>query len=215
MTRHTLLFALASIVAACTSTPYETGDGRYSNLHAQFVEARSAAAQQLVSAEADDGSRLVFQYPHQCTWAATPDSIYRALLYYTLQGTHVRPVSATKVYVLHPQSDVPMFETDPVNLQAAWISRNHRYLNLRLQLLTGQSADTSRRQTIGIIQQKQEPLPNGGTMHHLSLAHSQNGIPQYVSQTMLVSIPLAHFSPGDSITLTVNTYNGVVVRKFP
>lgn len=215
MTRIVLFCAIAAVLSACTSTAYETGDGRYSHLRAQFVEARSAAAQQLVSAEADDGSTLRFQHPQPCTWATTPDSTYRALLYYIPQGANVRVASVSRVYVLRPQTADADFRTDPVTLQAAWLSRNRRYLNLWLKLLTGQQPDASRRQTIGIVLGKQKPQSDGGTTYHLVLTHNQNDIPEYVSQTMFVSIPLAHLPKTDSIVLTVNTYNGVVTRKFP
>ena len=50
------------------------------------------------------------------------------------------------------------------------------------------------------------------------LAHSQNGVPQYYSTPLYVSLALDELpvtpGDGDEIEVSVNTYKGVVSRTF-
>lgn len=57
------LIAAACLAAACQSDGYETGDGRYSYLRADLVEARTAEAGTITAATTDDGERLTLSTP--------------------------------------------------------------------------------------------------------------------------------------------------------
>ena len=80
-TRKTLLAITVlalPLLTACTSETYTTGDGKYSNMRADFAEASTNASGELFCAVTDDGDSLVLSPRPQTEWAPTPDSLDRA-----------------------------------------------------------------------------------------------------------------------------------------
>ena len=75
-----LLLLLLPLVS-CTRDEYEKGDGEYSYMRADFAEAYSSDAGVLGSFVTDEGDSLVLSPRHDCSWASTPDSVYRTLMY--------------------------------------------------------------------------------------------------------------------------------------
>ena len=67
---------------------------------------------------------------------------------------------------------------------------------------------------IGVVQKENVHNVDGTTTHHLTFYHLQNGVPEYYTSRLYVSIPTDEYSVGDTIEMTVHTYNGVVVRDF-
>ena len=79
--------ALMLWTAACTTEEYESGDGDYSYLRADFAEVHTTGAKKVGNARTDDGDSLVLQPPLDCSWASVPDSTYRAPCYSCLSHT--------------------------------------------------------------------------------------------------------------------------------
>lgn len=219
--KHKLLFiAFLACLVACTNDPYTSGDSDLSYMRADMAMAYTDATGLMATATTDDGDSLRFSPPMKVSWATTPDSTYRALLYYNRPSPETTQlITAVRVLVLHPRKPAAgvSLPTDPLTLESGWIGADGRYLNLRLAVKTGQqNADATtgsqtgeantgskvgeaKAQTIGIV----ETSP-----HHWLLVHSQNGQPEYYSQTVYVSIPLTSVSPNDTLRLTVPTYDG-------
>ena len=205
-------------LAACEGGDYETGDGEYSYMRADFVEARSAEAKSLAHAITDDGDSLVFDDHLACSWATTADSTYRALLYYHVDkggSNHVKGISAKQVLVLRlPGERAKSIPTDPLAFESAWMSANGKYVNLGLDVKTGKTEDEARKQLLGVVRDTIVALGDGRREHRLTLLHAQNDVPQNYSSKVYVSIPLGGFAPGDFIVIDINTYDGLITRTF-
>ncbi len=200
-------------ICACQIDSYDNGDTRLSYLTAEMVDMHTVAAQQVDYAITDGQQRLTFTTPFACAWAAKPDTIYRALLYYDSRDEASKPLSATPAWVLTPMTTEKTYLTDPVKLESAWVAANKCYLNLRLGLMTGQDG-VSTKQTIGLVQRRIVAHANGITTHYLELSHDQNKVPQYYTTSIFTSIPAKLFSAGDTIRLSINTYQGPIEKQW-
>ena len=97
--RTAWLFMAVFLHVACTTNDYETGDGKLSHYRADFVDAYTNSNASFVKAMTDDGDSLVFSAPLKVKWATTPDSAYRALLYYSKVDEKPQPRSMVSVLV--------------------------------------------------------------------------------------------------------------------
>ena len=209
-------FALCIIVllSACTNEAYDSGDGRYSYLRADLVEAHTIAAKTIDRATTDDGEALRLDPYATADWAEKADTIYRALLYYNkVEGAAAcEPVTIARVPVLYPIAADKIEDetkTDPVTLESLWVSANSRYINLALLLKTGKADDPEAVQSIGIT--KEEPTDGPLTLRVL---HDQGTVPQYYTSRIFLSIPVTDDLAGHTIRLIVNTYNGIVEKTI-
>lgn len=209
-------FALCIIVllSACTNEAYDSGDGRYSYLRADLVEAHTIAAKTIDRATTDDGEVLRLDPYATADWAEKADTIYRALLYYNkVEGAAAcEPVTIARVPVLYPIAADKIegeTKTDPVTLESLWVSANSRYINLALLLKTGKADDPEAVQSIGIT--KEEPTDGPLTLRVL---HDQGTVPQYYTSRIFLSIPVTDDLAGHTIRLIVNTYNGIVEKTI-
>ena len=66
----------------CKDDNYDSGDGKYSYIKADFVEAHTVSAKEINYVITDDGDSLALSPHVSADWAAKSDSDYRALLYY-------------------------------------------------------------------------------------------------------------------------------------
>src|SRR3712207_5179052 len=137
---YLLLFVLLSL-AACTDDGYETGDGKYSLMRADFALAHAAATGEVDYAVTDDGDSLLLAPHMKAVWATKADSIYRCLLYYKVVDGKTEPLAASAVPVLdvHEVEKGDVVFTDPVAFGSVWGGRNRRYLNLDVAVKTGQA----------------------------------------------------------------------------
>ena len=218
-----------TFLTACTSESYETGDGKYSYLRADFGEIHTAKPQQVDYAVNDEGRRISFETAPTVKWAEKGDTLYRALLYYNdLPDKAARSISLQPVYVLAPKAaaDVKDPSHDPVTFESAWLSTSQRtdltiavdsvkreavthYLNIAFLLKTGPPDDEKARQTIGMMSQEADD----GSLR-LTLLHDQGAIPQYYSTRIYTSIPLTDSQLQRGISLCINTYDGELIRTF-
>lgn len=214
-----LLFITYYLLTACTTENYESGDGKYSYLRADFVEVHTAAPRQIDYALADNGERITFSTPFAVQWTEKADTFYRALLYYDRRPDGNTPVSLQRIYVLQPRdvAEVKSPKFDPVTFESTWLSRCQLsslqsggtrgafYINLSFLIKTGQADDENAVQSIGIVSEQ------AGDTLHLTLLHDQGSVPQYYSTRVYTSIPVSGSRP---TTLTVNTYDGKVTRQI-
>lgn len=222
------LFILAFIpfLTSCEFNQYETGDGTYSYLRADFVEVHTIDSKQIDYAINDEGEKIVFSTPYQVKWAENKDTLYRALLYYNRKPEGAEPLSIQRVHVLKPllADTVKNAKTDPITLESTWVSdcqrtfsfnnqQKARYLNVSFAVKTGQHEEELV-QTIGVMREN----PTDTLL--LTFLHDQGGIPEYYSSHVYASIPLfslqengeqTNFPP---VIFTINTYQGKVVKSY-
>lgn len=211
------LTLITIMFVACTADNYDTGDGKYSYLRADFVEAHTVAAREINYAMTDDGDSLVLSPHAAASWAITQDSIYRALLYYNkVENSVVEPVSISRIpvvnYRLTEKTDT--IHIDPLVFESAWISKNRKFLNIGFSVKTGKSGTEDNQQTVGIMCDSLIANADGTHDLYLRMSHNQNGVPEYYSSRNFVSISLKGLSSGYIIHLAINTYSGLVNKSF-
>ncbi len=202
-----LTIGLLLALTGCTNDAYDTGDGEYSYLRADFAEVHTIDAQTIDHATTDDGTTLHFAPHVTAKWAEKADTLYRALIYYhdgTATGEKtVESIAVNRVPVLRPVVEEE-FEgekkTDPVDLESVWLSTNGKYLNLSLLLKTGKADDPEAIQSIGLIKSENEETI---TLH---LLHDQGTVPQYYTSRLYLSIPVTDDLRGKPLCLVMNTY---------
>lgn len=107
---------------------------------------------------------------------------------------------------------------DALGLETAWMSKNGRYINLGIIVKTGKQDETDSSQRIGLAYTGSEEAADGTKVHHLTLLHDQNGVPEYYSSNAYVSVSLSSLPfpamSGDRIEIAVNTYGGEKKEVF-
>lgn len=211
-----LLLALW-LFAGCKQEYYEAGDGEYSLLTANFVEAHAAAPKTIDYVITDEGERLSLQQPQTVTWAAKTDSLYRAVLYYNYSGSNtVETVSLNKVSIAPitaKDSIKKDIKTDAVGLESLWLSKSKRYLNAAILVKSGETDNEKATHILGIV--AVDTLHNTDNTSTLCLQfyHDQGGVPEYYSQRAYFSIPLQGVT-NDSVRLSITTPEGVTTKTF-
>lgn len=206
------LLAFLPLLAACTIDAYEKGEGEYSLLTAELVEAYVDNDKHVSHVVTDQGEHLMLTSPLTAQWIETPDTMYRALLYYDqVEEGKAEPRSFGWVGVLTPRDSIKGgMKSDPLYTESMWVAKNHKYLNLRLRLLTGSTDDEKARHSIGLMKDAASSTPGHARM---VLYHDQGGMPEYYSMVTYASIPLDSIK-ADTLTIVVKTYNGEVNRTF-
>lgn len=212
--------AIVLLAATCTTDAYEKGEGTYSQMQAELVEAYSSADGSITHVTTDDDRHLQLDKPYTAKWTTTPDTTYRALLYYNKVETggsaQAQVVSLSQVLtanIHHIDYFKKGVKQDPVKMESLWMGKNGKYLNLSLLLMIGNTSadDNKSRHVLGMAQDTIITHPNGLRTCHLQLYHDQGGVPEYYSQRSILSIPVAHVQ-ADSVQITINTYDGTFTR---
>ncbi len=211
------LLAAAMLLAACQNAPYESGDTPLSYLTTELVDATTNGEALFTQAITDDGTTLTLRPSYAADWATVADTTYRALLYHrqvTDGTTSVISLSrVTMTPIVRPGTDVTI-ATDPLDLESAWMGKNKRYLNLALKIKTGAMEGEKQLQQVAVVCDSVTSLSNGKAHHWLTLFHKQNNQPEYYTSKVYVSVPLDSIALGDSITLRVNTYKGMISKEI-
>ena len=221
MTRRLILSVITlCTVIACTTDAYESGDGTYSYMRADFAESYTNSQTQFFAADTDDDRHVEFQQVMAREWATTPDSVYRTLVYYSAQpdaNSKCRLFSVVPVNVLRykPVEEVKEMHTDPLDWNSIWTSSNGKYLNLGLTIMTGYTQEGEIvLQNLGLVCDEVRTLADEKREFVMRLYHAQNESPQYYSSDVYASIPLNDFHAGDVLTITANTYDGEQTRQY-
>jgi len=213
---------LAIANVSCTQDGYDKGDGVYSLMQGDFVEAQVDASKKLISLTTDDGVTMPLTQPYAARWITTADTVYRCMLYYNKvkdsQGrtaaeiVSISPVPCASLVSLSKFKS--KLKTDPVKLQSVWMSKSGKYLNMYLQLMIGNPEDTSAVQQIALVCDTVFTYPDSTRTCSIVLHHDQNRQPEYYSTDAWLSLPVSSL-PMDSFRLSVNTYSGPVVKTLP
>ena len=218
MNRLLHFLVIAWLISSCTTDSYEKGDGKYSLMQGDFVEAKVNAQRQIVSFSTDDGDEFDLSEPYTDKWIKTPDTLYRCMIYYNkVENKKAELVSIGEVpcpRILTLAEFKKDLRTDPVKFESMWLSKSGKYLNLYLQLKTGVTDDTTAIQQLAFISDTLIVNPNQTTIRHITLHHDQNKVPEYYSTKAYVSL-LTDSIAADSIRISINTYTGLVSKKMP
>jgi len=211
-----LCIILASLLTiACTQDYYDKGEGKYSLMRADFVEAHTNGQKQIDYIVTDDGDRLALSTTVSTKWTTTADTLYRCILYYNKVSADDGSIVAEPVSIQQvgcPRA-IPLssfhdeVKTDPVRFESAWISKSGRYLNVSLYVMTGSTDDAEAAQALAFLCDTVMTHPDQTRTCFLRLYHDQGSVPQYYSAQVYRSIPMSDL-PADTIRFQINTYDG-------
>ena len=211
---------LSIVISSCTQDAYEKGEGNFSLLRGDFAEANVNGSCEVISITTDDGETLPLKTLYTAQWVSRADTVYRCMLYYNkLEGTDGKPVaevlSMGKVSCppIIPLLKYDSYKNDPVKFESLWKSKSGKYLNLHLQLKTGQTEDSTAARSLAFVTDGLISHPDGHRTLSVLLYHDQGGVPEYYSTQAYLSIPTAGLLV-DSVRLYLNTYSGPVVKTL-
>lgn len=206
---------LLLLLASCESDSYDKGEGELSLATAEFVEAHANGNKQMDYVITDNDECLTVSPQPSVKWMTTPDSLYRALLYYNNVGEGViEPLSITQVPTLsiYPDWMIQDIKTDPVTFESIWQSANGKYLNMAFYLKIGEVGKDAELHTISIIQDTIIQNADGTATSFMCLYHDQGDMPEHYSSKCYISIPRDSIK-ADSVCMGINTYKGVLYKK--
>lgn len=212
-----LAFVSLLVMIACEQDVYDKGEGEYSLMRADFVDAHAGQDRYIDYVITDDGDSLATKPRFTASWIQTADSVYRILLYYNSSNVHeAEVVQVGQVLTATPKDPSRIkgaVKTDPLYVESVWTSRNGRYMNLRLRVLTGiNQAEEPVGQVFGMLDEGvKENYSEGRNAHCLRLYHNQNNQPQYYSHIVFLSVPLSQVRAG-VVVLRANTYDGEIEK---
>ena len=206
---------------SCTQDGYDKGEGQYSYLRGDFVEAYIGADKNMVSLMTDEGETLPLSQPYTAKWITRSDTVYRCMLYYNKvrdsKGQDMAEaisVGEVPCPVIIPLSKLEVeMKTDPVKFESAWMSKTGKYINLSFALKTGTTEDEEAIHSLRVVQDTILTNPDGTSTSYLRLYHDQGGVPDYYSTQVYASIITSEIS-ADSVRIAINTYKGIVEKSF-
>jgi hypothetical protein len=213
-----LLLSYSVFFLSCEKDNYEKGVGRYSLLLADFAYLTVNSEKAGVSFLTDEGENYQISNPQKASWIQTADTVYRAYLYYNkTDNGKARVTSMGSLPTLKPR-DAKEFKRqpqDPLGLESSWLTRDGKYINLGLLLKNGRD-DYGKEGTHALSLVCDEIRQNDDQTQtaYYRLLHDQGNAPEYYTNRRYACILLPTEQRPDSVCLTVNTYDGVVVKKF-
>ena len=206
---------------SCTQDGYDKGEGQYSYLRGDFVEAYIGADKNMVSLMTDEGETLPLSQPYTAKWITRSDTVYRCMLYYnkvrdSKGQTVAEPISVGEVPcpVIIPLSKLEVeMKTDPVKFESAWMSKTGKYINLSFALKTGTTEDEEAIHSLRVVQDTILTNPDGTSTSYLRLYHDQGGVPDYYSTQVYASLITSEIL-ADSACISINTYKGIITKAF-
>ena len=216
-----LLPPFSFLVTSCTQDGYDKGEGQYSYLRGDFVEAYIGADKNMVSLLTDEGETLPLSQPYTAKWITRSDTVYRCMLYYnkvrdSKGQTVAEPISVGEVPcpVIVPLSKLEVeMKTDPVKFESAWMSKTGKYINLSFALKTGTTEDEEAIHSLRVVQDTIITNPDGTSTSYLRLYHDQGGVPDYYSTQVYASLITSEIL-ADSACISINTYKGIITKAF-
>lgn len=208
--KYIFLFAIFGLLFSSCSDE-ESSD--LSCLTAEMCDVYLSAPQTANMALTDSDRKISFEKPLTITWASKADSTYRAMLYYNapITSSVVSPLYAERVLILVPQAKEKAEEwrdnADPVILNSLWLAKNGKYLNMSVSVKSGATSDDTQYHSVGMVCDTvcRHAM---NAKHCYRMCHSQNDVPSHYTIKTYFSIPIVDVPRGDTISVTVPTYEG-------
>ncbi|MGM9713778.1 MAG: hypothetical protein ACI3Y5_06635 [Prevotella sp.] len=214
-TKLTIIIMLMAMIASCS----DNDSSGVSRLAAEMCDMHTSGRATADYGVTDDDRRLAFTRQLNVSWATTPDSTYRAMLYYenTDNAEDVTPLYAESVLCLTPRTPEEAKDwsgnNDPLEIATAWYGQNRKYLNIRMDIMSGTPDSETQRHALGLVCDTVFTSP-GGKRFSYRICHSQNGIPEYYTISAYASIPTTSMAEGDTISLVYMSHSGIMRRDM-
>ena len=203
-----LCLSLLIALSSCETDSYEKGEGRYSTLLADFACLTVDGEKRGVS----------LSNPTTASWIQTADTVYRTYLYYNKEDNgkaKVTSIGILPTLIARNAKDFKRQPQDPLGLESSWLTRDGKYINMGLLLKNGRN-DNGEEGIHALALALDEVRQNEDQTKTVCyrLLHDQGEAAEYYTNRRYVCILLPTEERPDSVCLTVNTYDGVVVKKF-
>jgi hypothetical protein len=213
-----ILMMLTIALSSCETDSYEKGEGRYSLLQADFANLTVDNEKRGVSFVTDEGESYLLSNPLKTSWIETADTVYRTYLYYNKEDNgkaNVKSIGILPTLIARDAKDFKRQPQDPLGVESSWLTRDSKYINMGLLLKNGRD-DNGKEGIHSLALALDEVRQNDDQTHtaYYRLLHEQGEAPEYYTNRRYVCILLPTEERPDSVCLTVNTYDGVVVKKF-
>lgn len=213
-----LCLSLLIALSSCETDSYEKGEGRYSTLLADFACLTVDGEKRGVSFITDDGDSYLLSNPTTASWIQTADTVYRTYLYYNKEDNgkaKVTFIGILPTLIARNAKDFKRQPQDPLGLESSWLTRDGKYINMGLLLKNGRN-DNGEEGIHALALALDEVRQNEDQTKTVCyrLLHDQGEAAEYYTNRRYVCILLPTEERPDSVCLTVNTYDGVVVKKF-
>ena len=213
-----ILMMLTIALSSCETDSYEKGEGRYSLLQADFANLTVDNEKRGVSFVTDEGESYLLSNPLKTSWIETADTVYRTYLYYNKEDNgraDIKSIGILPTLIARDAKDFKRQPQDPLGVESSWLTRDSKYINLGLLLKNGRD-DNGKEGIHALALALDEVRQNDDQTHtaYYRLLHEQGEAPEYYTNRRYVCILLPTEERPDSVCLTVNTYDGVVVKKF-
>lgn len=199
-------FLLAALLLPTACSDDDTPIASY---HQDLAELLTNSAGYATTLVTDAGDTLAIT--NADTWRGlTADSVYRVQTLYLLNDGGAELTQAASLFAPRPQRfDTAKIVRDPLTLDAAW--RGGRYLNLLVSIKSAGGSHGFAFADLGT-----DTLASGSRLLRLELVHQQGADPLYYTRQAYLSCPLwaTDLQAGDSVEITVNTFDGAVTRRF-
>jgi hypothetical protein len=209
---------LALALCACETDNYDKGEGAYSHMTGDLADLLADSQKRGVSFETDDGTSYTLETPTRASFITTADSTYRTSIYYNkVEGGRAKILSWSIVPTMKPLSptDFKTQPQDPVGVESCWLSKNGKYLNLALLLKNGRDGEGHEgKHILALVEDENHKNADNTHTAYYRLLHSQNGTPEYYTNRRYFSILLPSTSRPDSVRITINTYEGTMVKTL-
>ena len=213
-----LCLSFLMVLSSCETDSYEKGEGRYSLLQADFACLTVDGEKQGVSFITDEGDSYLISNPLKTSWIQTADTVYRTYLYYNKVDNgkaKVTSMGLLPTLIARQAKDFKRQPQDPVGLESAWLTRDGRYINMGLLLKNGRNDNGEEGlHALSLVLDEVRQNADQTQTACYRLLHDQGKAPEYYTNRRYVCILLPTEQRPDSVCLTVNTYDGVVVKKF-
>lgn len=200
------------VFSSCTVDSYDKGEGENSLLEAEMADIHFGKDKKADYMMTDNDERFTIKEPFTNKAITTPDSTYRFVTYFSKDG-QVADVTGVNIVGVTVPKRIKDMKTDPVRFESVWLSNTRKYLNASIYIMLGASDDDKAIQTLGCNADTLMTNADRTRTLHLTLYHDQGGVPEYYSQRTYISIPLQNID-ADTVSLTVNSYNGVIQKSF-
>jgi hypothetical protein len=215
--KKTLIYsALALLFLSCERESYETGQGTYSLMQADFAELTINTQQQATSFLTDEGEQYTLTTPATASWIQRPDTTYRAIIYYNkVAKGQAEKITMGALGVLRPIEHWRFKEEpqDPLGVESVWLTKNGKYINLGLLLKNGRIDDEEGIHAVALAQDTVLTNPDLTRTAYYHLLHDQGDAPEYYTNRRFISILLPQDRP-DSVQLSIKTYNGTFKKQI-
>ena len=212
------LLLSSSFFLSCERNSYEKGEGRYSLLQADFANLTVDNEKRGVSFVTDEGESYLLSNPLKTSWIETADTVYRTYLYYNKEDNgraDIKSIGILPTLIARDAKDFKRQPQDPLGVESSWLTRDSKYINMGLLLKNGRD-DNGKEGIHALALALDEVRQNDDQTHtaYYRLLHEQGEAPEYYTNRRYVCILLPTEERPDSVCLTVNTYDGIVVKKF-